>query len=545
MVDATMMDYPLTLTQIMQHGRRVHGGSEVVTWQGDGAGRVTFADTYERIERLAGALEGLGVGEGDVVGTFCFNHQAHLEAYFAVPCMGAVLHTLNIRLFPDQLSYVIEDGGEQVIVVDAPLVGTLARVADDMPGVEHLVVVGDEDGEADTSAFDCEIHQYERLLEGSSPGYDWPELDEDQAAAMCHTSGTTGNPKGVVYSHRSNWTHTFGAAVGGLQVSDADRLLLVVPQFHANAWGLIYLGWMQGADILQPGPYLQPEPLVGFIESEQPTCSAAVPTVWNGVLALGEKQDLDLSSMEWVVVGGSAVPRSMIDEYDERYGVEIIQAWGMTEMSPLGSVAIPPAGTPESESADWRAKTGRITPGVDMRIVDDDGSEQPWDGKAQGEVQVRGPWITGSYHGLDADDKFSDDGWLRTGDVATIDPRGFMQIVDRTKDVIKSGGEWISSVELENKIMAHDAVLEAAVIGVPDEEWDERPLACVVVAEGHEVTTDDLREFLDGRVASWWIPERFSFIDEVPKTSVGKFDKKRLREQRSDDELEVINADDG
>ena len=540
-MQSTMMSYPLTLTQILQHGAKVHGDSQVVTWQGSGARKVSFADSYERMGRLANGLESLGIGEGDTVGTFCWNHQEHLEAYFAIPCMGAVLHMLNIRLFPDQLSYVINDGGDRVVIVDDSLIPALARVLDEIPTVEHFVVVGDGDASA---LPEDKVLRYDDLLADASPGYDWPELDEDQAAAMCYTSGTTGNPKGVVYSHRSNWTHTFGAAVGGLSVDDTDRLLLVVPQFHANAWGLIYLGWMKGADILQPEKYLQPEPLVAFIETERPTCSAAVPTVWNGVLQLGEQKDIDLSSMEWVVVGGSAVPRALIDAYDAKYGVRIIQAWGMTEMSPLGSVAIPPRGVPQEQDADWRAKTGRIAPGVDMRIVDDEGNEQPWDGKAMGEIQVRGPWITGGYHGVETPEKFTADGWLRTGDVGVIDPRGFMQIVDRTKDVIKSGGEWISSVDLENEIMGHEDVVECAVIGVPDEKWDERPLACVVVREGSELTPEGLNGFLEGRVASWWLPERYTFVEEVPKTSVGKFDKKVLRSRFEDGQLEVARADD-
>jgi fatty-acyl-CoA synthase len=540
-VQSTMMDqYPLTLTQLMQHGHRVHGGSKVVTWQGDHSREVSFADTYGRMQRLADGLSRLGVGQGDVVGTFCWNHQEHLEAYFAIPCMGAVLHMLNIRLFPEQLAYVINDGGDKVIIVDDSLLPLIAKVEHQLDTVEHIVVVGS--GEA--SALDRDVIRYDDLIEDASPDYDWPTLDESQPAAMCYTSGTTGNPKGVVYSHRSNWTHTFGAAVGGLRIGDGDRMLLVVPQFHANAWGLIYLGWVTGADMLMPEKYLQPEPLVAFIEDARPTCSAAVPTVWNGVLQYGEATDIDLSSLTWVVVGGSAVPRSLIEAYQHRYGVEIIQAWGMTEMSPLGSVATAPAGATPEESIDWRAKTGRIAPGVDMRIVDDEGDDQPWDGEAIGEVQVRGPWITAGYHGVAEDpDRFTTDGWLRTGDVASIDARGFMQITDRTKDVIKTGGEWISSVDLENEIMGHPDVLEAAVIGVPDEKWDERPLACVVVKEGAALTPAALSSYLSGRVAKWWIPERWTFIDEVPKTSVGKFSKRTLRSQHEAGELRIVRAD--
>jgi acyl-CoA synthetase (AMP-forming)/AMP-acid ligase II len=334
------------------------------------------------------------------------------------------------------------------------------------------VVVGD--GDASALEPHGAIVRYDDLLASAEPSFAWPELDERAAAASCYTSGTTGNPKGVVYSHRSIWTHTFGAIAGGMQVQTGDRVLVIVPQFHANAWGLVHIGWISGADLLMPAEFLQPEPLTAFIEAERPTCSAAVPTVWNGVLSLGEQREIDLSSLRWVTVGGSAVPRAMIVAFEDRYGVEIVQGWGMTEMSPLGTVAVPPAGATGEASIDARARTGRIVPGVDMRLVDPDGVEQPWDGTSIGEIQVRGPWVTAGYHGVDATDRFQD-GWLRTGDVGVIDRSGSMQIVDRTKDVIKSGGEWISSVDLENELMAHPDVVECAVIGVADERPHRRP----------------------------------------------------------------------
>jgi fatty-acyl-CoA synthase len=535
---STMQDFPLTLTMILEHGRRIFGDSEVVTCVEGGSRRATFAQTAARAGRLAGALRSLGVEPGDRVGTFLWNNQEHLEAYLAVPCMGAVLHTLNIRLFPEQLSYVVNHADDQVVIVDGSLVPLLARVLPELRGVRHFLVTGAGDASA-LSGGRAAVHRYEEVLASQPEEYPWPELDERSAAAMCYTSGTTGNPKGVVYSHRSSVLHSMGITSGAtLGLSEQDRVLAIVPMFHANAWGLPYAGWFVGADFVFPDRFLQAEPLCRIIERERPTVSGAVPTIWNEVLRFAEKQPVDFSSFRLVICGGSAVPRALMQAFETRYGVRILQGWGMTETSPLGAVAKAPRGTPPEQDIEWRVKTGRVIPGVQLRIVGEDGRELPWDGEAVGEIEVRGPWVTGSYY-LDDDPQKFHDGWLRTGDVGKVDGKGYVQITDRAKDVIKSGGEWISSVDLENELMAHPDVVEAAVVGVPDERWDERPLACVVVREGAKVTPDELRGFLASRVARWWLPERWTFLEQVPKTSVGKFDKKVLRARYAGGELEV------
>jgi acyl-CoA synthetase (AMP-forming)/AMP-acid ligase II len=522
---STMQDRPLTITAILRHGRTIHAASEVVTWEGEHGRRARFAEVAERADRLAAALTRLGVRSGDRVATFSWNTQEHMEAYLAVPCMGAVLHTLNIRLFPEQLAWVANHAEDKVVIVDDSLVPLLARVMPELRTVEHVIVVGD----GDASALGRPVLRYEALLAAEQPGFDWPELDERSAAAMCYTSGTTGNPKGVVYSHRSTFLHTVCTCAGGVfAIAERDRALLIVPMFHANAWGLPYSCWLAGADLLMPGRFLQAKPLCALIAAERPTMSAGVPTIWNDVGRYLESEPADLSSFRLIVCGGSAVPRALMERFQSQHGVRIVQAWGMTETSPLAAVSLPPKDAPAEEEMDWRARTGRVVGGVELRIVGEDGQPLPWDGKAAGEIEVRGPWITGSYYLDPSPEKFHD-GWLRTGDVGTVDRHGYVQITDRAKDVIKSGGEWISSVELENELMAHPDVVEAAVIGVADERWQERPLACVVLSPGARTTPDALQAFLAERVARWWVPERFAFVTEVPKTSVGKFDKKALR----------------
>ncbi len=533
---STMQDRPLTINSLFEHSRRVYSDSQVATFTGDTCRRASYRDVGDRAARLASALQRLGIKEGDRVGTFLWNSQEHLECYFAIPCMSAVLHTLNLRLFPEQLTYIINHAEDRVIIVDDSLAPLLARVAGDLKTVERYIVVG-----GGGAAVLGDVLRYEDLIAAEDGGFDWPQIDERSAAAMCYTSGTTGNPKGVVYSHRSTFLHSLAAcAAFTFGFTEHDKILPIVPMFHANAWGIPYAGWMAGSDFIMPGRFLQAEPLCRLIEAERPTFTGAVPTIWNDLLRLTDTRPTDMSSLRMVICGGSAVPRSLMERFQERFGVRIIQAWGMTETSPLAAVAHPPRAAKPEDEFDWRAKTGRIRPGVALRIVDGE-DVLPWDGKSIGEIEVSGPWITGAYYGDDTPEKFHG-GWLRTGDVGTVDEKGFIQITDRAKDVIKSGGEWISTVELENAIMAHPDVVEAAVIGVPDDRWDERPLACVVLKEGSAATADDLRAFLSERVAKWWTPERWSFIKEVPKTSVGKFDKKVLRAQREKNELKIVEA---
>jgi fatty-acyl-CoA synthase len=529
-------DYQLTLKHLLDRMRGPCAAAEVVTLQEDGVTRASYGEVARRVDRLCKALEKLGVKQGDRVATFMWNSQAHLELYMT-PCMGIVLHMLNIRLFPEQLTYIANHAQDKVIFVDDSLVPLLEKVAPSFETVEHYVIVGDGDGGSLPNTL-----RYEDLIAEQEDGYEYPELDERQAAGLCYTSGTTGNPKGVLYSHRSNVLHCIGSGLSDVTgVTASDRVLPVVPMFHVNAWGLPYLCVLVGADLVMPGRFLQGEPLAKLIEAEKVTMAGAVPTIWMDLLRYADEQKPDLSSLRTVVCGGAAVPESLMRAFEERHGVRIIQGWGMTETSPLGAVALPPAGAEGEEHWAYRRMTGRVIPFVDVRLMGDDG-EVPWDGTATGEIEIRGPWIASSYYeDPSGADKFHD-GWLRTGDVASIDPLGFIQITDRAKDLIKSGGEWISSIELENALMSHPAVLEAAVIAMPDERWTERPLACVVCKEGTKPSAEDLRKHLEPLVAKWWLPDEYAFIDAVPKTSVGKFDKKVLRGQLADGALDTTGA---
>jgi fatty-acyl-CoA synthase len=535
-MDSTMQEGPLLISDIVRHGEWLYADKKVFTVTPDGVSEANFFQISKRAEQLAAALAKLGIARGDRVATFMWNNQTHLEAYLAVPSMGAVLHTLNIRLFPEQLAYIISHAEDRVIIVDHSLVPQLAKVRDQIPCVEHFIVNGpDESGELGPTL------DYEALVAAERPGFDWPEVAERDAAIMCYSSGTTGNPKGVVYSHRSIWLHSMASTSGNaVGINERDRCLLIVPMFHVNAWGVAYTAYLAGCELIMPQMYLQGEPIVRLIKELRPTVSLGVPTVWNDVLRVAETDaTADFSSLRRIVAGGSAVPRHMIEVFRDRHGVDLVQGWGMTETSPLAAVSIPPAGTPPEDEIDYRVKAGRVIAGVQMRLCSEDGTVLPKDGKTVGEFEVRGPWVTASYFGVNDPEKFHD-GWLRTGDVGTLDGEGFMVISDRTKDVIKSGGEWISSVELEVTVMAHPAVFEAAVIAVPDEKWQERPLCCVVLRPDATATAEELRDFLASRVAKWWLPEHWCFIDTIPKTSVGKFDKKVLRARFGSGELEVV-----
>ncbi|AGM09762.1 long-chain fatty acid--CoA ligase [Amycolatopsis keratiniphila] len=540
---STMQDGQLSLGRLLRHGTTVHSESEVITWTGSEARRETYGELGKHAARLANALRSLGVTGDQRVGTFMWNNAEHMAAYLAIPAMGAVLHTLNIRLFPEQLVFVANHAEDQVVIVDGTLVPLLAKQLPELKTVRHVIVAN---GDASTlpAPDGVQVHSYDELLSGQPDTFDWPEVDERSAAAMCYTSGTTGDPKGVAYSHRSIWLHSMQVTMSdSMRLAQHDKALAIVPMFHAMAWGMPYAAMMVGASLLMPDRFLQPAPIAQMLAAEKPTFAGAVPTIWQGLLSHLDANPQDISHLREVVVGGSAAPPSLMHAFEDRYGVPILHAWGMTETSPLGSVARPPASATGEKAWDYRYTQGRFPASVSARLIGDNGEELPWDNESVGELEVQGPWIAASYYGGKAGDepdpeKFHD-GWLRTGDVGKISPDGYLTLTDRAKDVIKSGGEWISSVDLENQVMAHPAVAEAAVVGIPDEKWDERPLVAVVLKEGQSATAEDLRDFLSDKVAKWQLPENWTFVDEVPKTSVGKFDKKRLRAFHSEGKLDV------
>lgn len=545
MIQSTMQDGALTITSLLEHSRKFYPEATISTWTGSELRTASFAEIGDQAAQVANALAGLGIGIGDRVATFMWNNNEHQVLYVGIPSMGAVLHTLNLRLSAEQAIYIMNHAEDKVVFVDASVAPLLQAYIPHAKTVRDVVVVNGPK-EAFEAPEGVTVHSWDELLAGQPTTYEWPELDERAAAAMCYTSGTTGDPKGVVYSHRSIYLHSFQVlASNGMNLGNNDRALVIVPMFHAMSWGMPYAAMMSGASLIHPDRFLQPEPLLAIMADAKPTMTAAVPTIWSGVSALLDAAPQDISHLRTVVVGGSAVPPSMIRKFDE-YGAPIIHAWGMTETSPLGSVALPPFGVDDPEAAfAYRVTQGRFPAPVNARLVDADGNIVPNDGESSGELEVSGPWITGAYYSpegnVSAPDKFHD-GWLRTGDVATISPDGYMTIVDRTKDIIKTGGEWISSVDLENTIAAHPEILECTVIGVPDAKWDERPFVLAVTTEGSVLDVPTIRAWLEERIPRWQVPERWSFGEEVPKTSVGKFDKKRVRQAYAEGIYEVVNG---
>ena len=539
-MQSTMPITPLTVAEILRYAVTVHGDRVVTTATGDGFRHATYREVGKRAARLANALRRLGIDGDQRVATFMWNNQEHLEAYVAIPSMGAVLHTLNIRLFPEQIEFVAYEAEDQVVIVDVSLIPILAPVLPNMETVHTVIVVGDGDF-APLQTSRKHVLRYDDLLAAESDQFEWPEIDENSAAAMCYTSGTTGHPKGVVYGHRSSYLHSMAACSGnGLGISFADKALAIVPMFHANAWGIPYAALMAGADLVLPDRFMDAKSMVRLIETQRPTVAGAVPTIWNDVMhVLDREPGHDISSLRLVACGGSAVPLSLMQTFEKKYGVEIRQLWGMTETSPMATLAWPAPGTPPEKYWESRSTQGRPLCGVEARIVDDNGGVLASDNEAVGELEVRGPWITNSYYRNTDPSKF-ESGWLRTGDVGRIDPQGYITLTDRAKDVIKSGGEWISSVELENTLIAHPQVREAAVVAVPDDRWQERPLAAIVIEDGAELTAADLREFLSDRVVRWWLPERWTFIEEIPRTSVGKYDKKTIRARYAEGVYDVV-----
>ena len=540
-----MQDYPLSLDMAFNRAEQLWSAKRLATATGE-PGQVettTYGAWAERTRRVGGALDTLGISAGGRVGTFCWNSARHLELYFAVPCTGRVLHTLNIRLFDDQITYIANHAEDEAVFCDRSLLKVLWPLIDTMPGVRHVVVI--DDGEGDIPS-DERILDYEALIADAEPHAFGVVTDENQAASMCYTSGTTGNPKGVVYSHRSIMLHAMCAMMADtLGVSESDRLLPVVPMFHANAWGLCQAGVFAGSEFVFPGRDLSAEAIAELVVSQRPTLAGGVPTVWMGVRPLLEGRDL--SNLRAILCGGSAVPKALAEAYRTEFGVEVRQAWGMTETSPIATIArvrSDRTDLPEEEKANLRATGGMPVPGVDLRIADAESADVlPWDGETRGEVQARGPWCASDYYNDPrSGDSFTADGWLKTGDVATVSPDGYVRLVDRTKDVIKSGGEWISSVDLENELMAHPAIAEAAVVAIPHEKWQERPLACVVLKPDQNLTSEEVLEFLRPRVAKWWLPDDVVFIDEVPRTSVGKFSKKELRDRFAGQYPKVADA---
>jgi fatty-acyl-CoA synthase len=531
-----MMNRPLMISSLLRHAGQNHSDTEIVSRLAvGGTHRYTYNDAHRRSRQLVRVLLSLGVKAEDRIGTLAWNSHRHFEIYYAVSGMAAICHTINPRLFPEQISYIANHADDRFIFFDVNFANLIEAMVPHCPGVKGWIALCKRE-EMPTNPIP-NLHCYEDLLAAQSDDYEWPEFDENTASSLCYTSGTTGNPKGVLYSHRSTVLHAYGSAIpDGLGASARDCILPVVPMFHVNAWGLPYACALTGAKLVMPGPHLDGASLYSLFEEEGVTMSAGVPTIWLGLLQYLQANKLKLSTVKRLVIGGSAAPPAMIRNFDEQFGVTVLHAWGMTEMSPLGTVNTykqKHLALPAEERDRIRVKQGRGIFGVEMKIVDGDGNALPHDGKAFGDLMVRGPWITSGYFKSEGGDALVD-GWFPTGDVATIDADGYMQITDRSKDVIKSGGEWISSIDLENIAVAHPAVTEAAVIGAAHPKWDERPLLVVIKKAGHEVTRDELIAFYEGKVAKWWIPDDVIFVDDLPHTATGKLSKLQLRERLRD-----------
>ncbi|MGB2419687.1 MAG: long-chain-fatty-acid--CoA ligase, partial [Luminiphilus sp.] len=529
---STMMNTPLGVKTLHRFGARHFGSSRVGDYDGQQIHWRSYADIDAGSARLANALTRLGIVPGDRVGTFMWNSTQHLETYLAVPSLGAVLHTLNCRLSTEHIAYIINHAADRFLILDARLIDSFLPVLQLIPDVEHVIVSGGGD-EAAGSLNDPRALSYESLLRDAEDVFPWPEPEENVAAGICYTSGTTGNPKGVAYSQKTTYLHALASrSVDSFAVQERDVILMLPSMFHANAWGFPYSGWMSGADMVMPGPHLQGPHLRTMIESARPTLTAMVPTLLGDLLLADETAPLDLSCFRAIVSGGSAVPSSMIEAVRDRWNVPVIQGWGMTETSPMCVLSHPPKDLNGQTETYWRLKSGRPVPGIEVRVMDDEGNLLEQDGTTVGELQLKGAWVTGSYLNEETD-AFTEDGWLRTGDVGMVDERGYVQLTDRTKDVIKSGGEWISSVDLEDVLLKHESVAEVAVVAVDDARWQERPLAIVRSKSDcdGETLPPELRSFLVDKVAKFWVPEYWAVVDDIPKTSVGKMDKKLLREE--------------
>ena len=537
-----MMDFPLTITSIMEHAERVHGAQEIVSVTRDNPRhRYTYADSFARVRQLANAMDEWGLSQSDRIATLAWNDYRHFETYYASACSGYVCHTINPRLFPEQIVYIINHAEDQYVFLDPDFWPLIEQVAPQCPGVKGWVVMTTPEHMPDTGV--ANVHCYEQLLEGQADTYAWPAIDENDACALCYTSGTTGNPKGVMYSHRSTVLHTYATMMpDSMNISSADVVLPIVPMFHVNAWGNPYACPVAGAKMVMPGNKMGDGPtLATLINEEGVTMSAGVPTVWLNLLAHLRSSGERVETLQRVVVGGSACPLSVMEEFDT-YGVDTRHAWGMTEMSPLGTSNSSGARRHQYDAdsfATMRTNVGQPIFGVEVKITDDDNNELPWDGVAFGALKVRGPWICSSYFKLEGSSAHAEEGWFETGDVATIDARGNVSITDRTKDVIKSGGEWISSIEVENCATGHPMVAEAAVIGRIHPKWGERPLLIVVKNGQGDVTPDELKTFLDGKIAKWWIPDDVQYIEEMPHTATGKIQKMKLREMFEDYQFPV------